>query len=452
MNGIERRLPGIPLLLVLLGLAAASAAEAFCGFYVAKGDEQLFNHASKVVVARDGDRTVVTMASDFRGDPTEFAVVVPVPVVLARGQIHIGDSTAVDHLDKYSVPRLVEYWDSNPCPTPGIDVRGQVKTSIRKKDSSTRGGDSANLLSIRIEARYKVDEYDILILSATEGRSLGAWLRSNGYRTPPGAESVLASYIRQGMFFFVAKVDLKEQRRLGFSYIRPIQVAFESPKFMLPIRLGMVNADGTQDMLVFTLTRRGRVETTNYRSVRLPTDLDVPEYLKGDFPAFCEAMFRHQWATEGQGVVFLEYAWGILPNVQACDPCSAPVLRPDMLRGLGATWIAADGSGSEGAFLTRLHVRYDARHFPEDLQFQETSDRTLYQVRYAIHHPYRGPEECPERADYLRTVRDRRSQEASNAAALTGDALQAVRQRMGVDDDWAEPGESLHWWERIWKQ
>ena len=39
----------------------------FCGFYVAKADTKLFNKASQVVLVRDGDRTVMTMANDFKG-------------------------------------------------------------------------------------------------------------------------------------------------------------------------------------------------------------------------------------------------------------------------------------------------------------------------------------------------------------------------------------------------
>ena len=87
----------------------------FCGFYVAKADTKLFNKASQVVLVRDGDRTVMTMANDFEGDPKEFAVVIPVPTFLTRGQIHVGEKALVDHLDAYSAPRLVEYFDQNPC-------------------------------------------------------------------------------------------------------------------------------------------------------------------------------------------------------------------------------------------------------------------------------------------------------------------------------------------------
>src|SRR6185436_4735867 len=91
---------------------------AFCGFYVAKADTKLFNKASQVILVRDGDRTVLTMANDFRGDPKEFAIVIPVPSVLQKDQIHAGDKAQIDHLDAYSAPRLVEYFDANPCTPP----------------------------------------------------------------------------------------------------------------------------------------------------------------------------------------------------------------------------------------------------------------------------------------------------------------------------------------------
>src|SRR5262245_29310327 len=102
-------------MLSCVALALGGPAHAFCGFYVAKADGKLFNKASKVVVARKGEQTAVTMASDYRGDPKEFALVVPVPTVVAKSQIKVVDNALVDHLDAYSAPRLVEYFDPDPC-------------------------------------------------------------------------------------------------------------------------------------------------------------------------------------------------------------------------------------------------------------------------------------------------------------------------------------------------
>ena len=125
---------------------------------------------------------------------------------------------------------------------------------------------------VTIEARYTVGEDDIVILSAKQSGGLALWLAENGYRVPAGAARVLGSYIRQGMKFFVAKVNLKEQAKTGVAYLRPLQFAFESEKFMLPVRLGMLNAKGPQDLVVYVLTPKGRVETTNYRTVKLPAN------------------------------------------------------------------------------------------------------------------------------------------------------------------------------------
>ena len=51
-----------------VSLFVAVNAQAFCGFYVAKGDAKIFNRASQVALVRSGDRTVMTMANDFHGE------------------------------------------------------------------------------------------------------------------------------------------------------------------------------------------------------------------------------------------------------------------------------------------------------------------------------------------------------------------------------------------------
>src|SRR5215475_7021520 len=96
----------------------AGPAAAFCGFYVAKADAKLFNKSSKVVLARNGQTTAITMASDYEGEPKEFAVVIPVPTFIERKQIGVVDMKTIDHLDAFTAPRLVEYFDGDPCAPP----------------------------------------------------------------------------------------------------------------------------------------------------------------------------------------------------------------------------------------------------------------------------------------------------------------------------------------------
>src|SRR5262245_41412883 len=427
---------------------------AFCGFYVAKADTKLFNKASQVVLVRQGDRTVLTMANDFKGDPKEFAIVIPVPVVLQKGQIHIGEKALLDHLDAYSAPRLVEYFDEDPCSTVMYDrIAPMAAASPRAERQAGAGGTKS--LGVTIEAQYTVGEYDILILSAQQSSGLETWLRENGYRIPAGAAAVLNSYIKQNLKFFVAKVNLKEQAKLGYSVLRPIQVAYESPKFMLPIRLGMVNADGPQELFVYALTRNGRVEATNYRTVKLPTGDEVPLYVKDRFPDFYKAMFTQQARKENMSAVFTEYAW----DMGWCDPCAADPLSPDELRNLGVFWLGESGnpsrgfprppipSGGSNVFMTRLHVRYDA-HFPEDLVFQETADRSNFQGRYVLRHTWTGEGSCEAAKRYRAELPQRHELEAQRLAALTGWDVNDIRRSMKIAPP---PPEPVAWWQRIWK-
>jgi hypothetical protein len=189
----------------------------------------------------------------------------------------------------------------------------------------------------------------------------------------------------------------------------------------------------------------------NYRTVRLPTGIDVPEFVKADFPDFYRLLFADQHRKAGESGVFLEYAWVVVPGTPSCDPCTAPYLTQTELRSLGAFWISANPGQSGDAVLTRLHLRYDARHFPEDLQLLMTADRENWQARYVLHHPYRGPEECPQLAEYRKGVWERRRQEAENYCSLTGVKFDGIRAKMGVDERWSEPNEALTWWERLWR-
>ena len=127
---------------------------------MAKADAKLFNHSSQVVLARDGDRTVLTMANDFQGDLTEFAVVVPVPTFLTKEQIHVGDRALIDRLDAYSAPRLVEYHDGDPCGAAEGKLSVDAAAPMLMESAARR----EKSLGVTVEARYTVGEYDILIL------------------------------------------------------------------------------------------------------------------------------------------------------------------------------------------------------------------------------------------------------------------------------------------------
>jgi hypothetical protein len=415
-------------------VALAGPAAAFCGFYVAKADAKLFNKSSKVVLTRDDKTTAITMASDYQGEPKEFAVVIPVPTFIERKQIGVVEMKTVDHLDAFTAPRLVEYHDPDPC---------EVVAMARREMAFAAGGRPMPVAvasverhrGVTVEANYDVGEYDVSILSATESDGLVNWLDDNGYRIPGGADAVLGSYIKQKMRFFVAKVNLERMALLGNGYLRPLQVRYETAKFMLPLRLGTVNANGPQDLIVYALTRNGRVETTNYRTVKLPSNIDVPLYVKQEFGSVYQAMFARAVKRENMRAVFVEYAW----DMGWCDPCASDPLSNKELVELGARWIGSDdnavfrsGQGAN-AYVTRPHVRYDAKSFPEDLALMETADRSNFQGRYVLRHPWQGKPSCDAGEKYRASLPARFKQEANNLANLTGWSLSDITTKMAAN-------------------
>src|SRR3954462_11421206 len=138
--------------------APVRAAYAFCGFYVSGSGEKMFNDATNVVLMRDGTRTVLSMQNDYKGPLEDCVMVIPVPVVLHEPDVKTLPKTVFDHTDALGSPRLVEYWEQDPCPMP------------MPKEEMYRAGDASGAAygmgegtmevakkdSVKIEARFDV--------------------------------------------------------------------------------------------------------------------------------------------------------------------------------------------------------------------------------------------------------------------------------------------------------
>ena len=417
---------------IILAAMITNEAAAFCGFYVSKADGTLKNKTSQVILVRDGNRNVITMYNDFKGNLKDFAMVVPVPVVLQKKDIKVVNQSIFTTLNEYSKPRLVEYYDQNPCSQGVLDE--VAVTALAGNASGIRVRGSAKFKEeekVKIEAKYLVGEYDILILSANESTALKTWLDDNGYKIPAGGDEVLEPYIKSNLKFFVVKVNEAEKKKLPGDFLRPIQISFSSPKFMLPIRLGMANADGDQDMIVYAFTKKGRIETTNYRTVTLPTGKNIPLFVKNNFANFYANLFQNQWSKEGKALAMLEYAWDVSPkNFVKCDPCVATAPSAQDLVQAGVWWINRDWTNyddvygeddySDNVYFTRLHVRYNRKSFPQDLVFQVTPNTDNYQARYVITHPATGDFNCEAGKKYLKELKQRRADELEMLTYLTG--------------------------------
>jgi len=441
-----------------LSLLAASvlavvpvSAHAFCGFYVAGGGAELFNNATQVVLMRQGTRTVLSMQNNYQGPPSDFAMVIPVPVVLQKENVKTLNKAIFEKVDKLGAPRLVEYWEQDPCPRPqrfypdeavrAAPMRAKAGAPVMEKADREYG--------VTVEAKFEVGEYEIVVLSAKDALGLEDWLKDNRYKIPAGAEALFRPYIQQGLKFFVAKVDSKKVTFVdGQATLSPLRFHYDSEKFFLPVRLGLINAKDKQDLIVSILARNQRYEVANFPNVTIPTNIDLVPSAKNEFGPFY-ASLMDKTLKKTPGAVVTEYAW----DSGTCDPCPTPALNQQDLMILGLDVIDGDVvmpevsvtnmdklapedqqivtatienmkrqiqhrkmRGGARFVLTRLHARYDKKSLGEDLVFSAAqpivggreflkdgqnleqgavaSTVNNFQARYAIRYPWTGPIAC----------------------------------------------------------
>jgi hypothetical protein len=412
-------------------LAAPATANAFCGFYVAGAGAELFNNATQVVLMRDGTRTVLSMQNNYQGPPSNFAMVVPVPVVLQEANVKTLPHEVFGKIDTLDAPRLVEYWEQDPCMVAREEEKMRKSAEVAKAPSGAGYGAGRGDLGVTVEAEFTVGEYQIVILSAKDSSGLDTWLRQENYAIPTGAEEYLRPYVAAGSKFFVAKVDASKVTFVnGQAKLSPLRFHYDSEEFSLPVRLGLMNAKGKQDLIVHILARGTRYDVANYTGVTIPTNLDVRDPAKERFGEFYAALFDRTIEKNPKAVI-TEYAW----DAGSCDPCPGPTLDGNDLMTFGLDVLDAPaaagaapvppgppmrrmpGRGSFGFVLTRLHARY-GKDLSQDLVFKtapaitggrevRNADGRLeetareaginnFQGRYAIRHPWKGPIACSD--------------------------------------------------------
>jgi hypothetical protein len=400
----------IALLAALLTFGASSPARAFCGFYVSGADAPLTNDATLVVMMRDGTRTVLSMQNTYTGPPQDFAMVVPVPVVLHEANVKVLPRDIFAKVERLTAPRLVEYWEQDPC-------RPQVMYEMAPPMAAAAPAGapeekSAAAHHVKIEARFAVGEYDVVVLSAQDSSGLDAWLHENHYRIPEGAEPYLRPYVQMGMKFFVAKVNVAKVKfeRTGqgkeHAVLSPLRFHYDADDFSLPVRLGLINSGGKQDLVTVILARGQRYEVANYDNVSMPTNLEVSDATRRQFGSFYASLFDRVVERHPRAVV-TEYSW----DAGSCDPCPIPPLEDQDLATLGADVLPSAGDqGSGGLVVTRLHARYARDTLGDDLHFRpapaivggrqgmeegaKPDSTNNFQARYVIRHKWSGAAAC----------------------------------------------------------
>lgn len=334
---------------MFLLLAAFSPASACPTIATGQGSSLSFDVA-QVAIVREGTQTTFSVSVNPFGDPGEFALVLPVPEVLAEDQVKTLDGEIFAALDGYTAPRHVDdagcggyygYYGGGMCGDTGMAYAA---------DSS--GGTSS---TVDIEAEYLVGEYLITILSAEESGALQTWLDDHGYALPEGAEPILAEYIDGGSYFLAAKVAKGAEAADG-TPLSPLQIRYQSDPFYIPIRLATLNSPGEQDMVIYTISSatEGRVGIANYPEITVP---DGCIWVGDDFTDTYDSLFTQAWRASEEAGWTVEFAGG----PYSCNPCTNVWPSEEQVAALGFTGAYDDH------FMTRIHMRYTPEQADEEL-------------------------------------------------------------------------------------
>lgn len=408
-----------PLLLAFAALwsclLSAPAAQACGGAFAyrppasAETVPKLLSDGSEVAIMRRDDINVVSLSMSYRGPAEDFAVIVPVPVVLHADDVTTLSPGVFERLRKVTGPRLVEQWETDPC---GWDAYedGDAReggTGVAAAAAPAGAGGAVGASEVVVEAAFDVDEYDIVVLGASDSTALEKWLGDNGYALPKGIEPFLRPYVAGGYKFFVAKVNAaKVELSWGRAKLSPIRFHYRDERFRLPIRLGLANVEGPQDLVVYLLGK-SRYELANHDNAFVPTNVELAAGLADHFDVVYERLLARAFEQHPKSVL-TEFAW----DAESCAGCSGPEFER-MLGELGAEGLELK---PKDLVITRLHARYGA-DTEEDFVFREAkpvaggdesvptdgalpaaqahdADANRFRARHYIRYPFTGAITC----------------------------------------------------------
>ena len=352
----------------------AGPAAAFCGTFVSSPGVELTNKTSQVIISRQGERTTLTMANDYKGPVDDFAMLVPVPYVLEEDDIATARPELFQRFNDYSAPRVVEYEcaDFYGYEDDG-DFGGYMDGGGGYYDYPSEEADP----DVVVEAEYSVGIYEIVILSAETAGGLMEWLEENGYGVDASAQALLTEYIEGGQLFFAAKIngEMLSFDEDGATVLEPLQFGYNSDVLSLPIRLGTLNSPGEQDVILYILTDEddGQVKISNYTEVNIEDECMVDITAAGGASNHYGNEFGTAWAEAGTGEAWInEYAW----STSSCDPCPTEPPNESELEEAGYT------GDRWNSFFTRLRIRFTPEAATEPIMMYTSGIRSTEQIRF----------------------------------------------------------------------
>lgn len=276
------------------------------------------------------------LGSDYDGDPSEFAWVIPVPNTPFDVVAH-DTGELFDALDDWTRPT---FEITGGFPTGGgCGCGGPPSLSLGE---SGLGG-------VEVEARGQAGIFEWAALTSTGSNALLTWLNANGFSVSAGAGDVLADYIQRGMHFLAVRVSRPEDMERndsGEKEIPPIQFTCQTSERFYPMAISQVSAAAETEVLIYVVADH-RMEAANVPNAVI--DRDAVAYDPGsESQTNYESLFTQAVAGLGGVALITEYA------------------APDHV-----SWPEAPVEVSGLDFLTRIRTVIAREMMEVDFEFQD---------------------------------------------------------------------------------
>ncbi len=252
------------ILLLLSGIAHAD------GFYAPKLDsasepashaQDITEPTQKAAIAYYQHRERLVLQVTYKGSVSQFAWLVPTP---SKPTVSKANPVIFHEMHTATAPRI-RYWLNADRAI--FDAQGFF---------GSRGVTPVNRSSVDVLERETIGFYDVSVLRARKSADLVGWLRANGYYVKPGAEPVLADYVRRGWVFTAVRINTPDQQRaasrLREGMLQSLQLDFATDRPVYPLKISSLNPGRTKILLYVLSDRRYDARPLRTTCALLPAD------------------------------------------------------------------------------------------------------------------------------------------------------------------------------------
>ncbi|MDH5639393.1 MAG: DUF2330 domain-containing protein, partial [Nitrospinota bacterium] len=403
---------------VLAAVAAISLfsreASAISGIYLAQRWSVPEPGPFVTVMARNGNRTVITLLPGASGGGSVFTLLIPVSGSLSLEGVGSASPDLIQSLDNFTAPRLLYRDDTNPCQpdySPGLSFDSFYWRFCPNHQTQP----TFALAALKNHGVSGV--YDFRILDPKDPTGTLEWLARKNYILPHGFAGALEEFSRTGAKLLAATFTLGISSMPEKGSLPPIVMELDEPAMTLPPPFPLAKPS---DLVVFVLSGQGMPIIENYEARRLPNDGAIPmAALNRHFDRYTASLMDPS-SQYGKGKVSLEFHSAIGPV-----ECRDYFHFESALAGYGIR--QKKPSGLEELAITRFRLHHSWRLFPESIVFKPEFSKGGRILPFTwVRKPFAGDTACAGGEGYL-----------ENYESWTKESANMITDQY-LDPDWRE--------------